>query len=132
MTDKQKARVDILHNQFIATYKDINPYKWGYEVRREWYSTHSMLEPIPKEMLPTDAQLRTFDELEDKYIAQQLAKKSEYETLIAFGESVLGRPTEKAVWEVIARTRPCGCKEAQCSFFCQYYGMENCYDEENL
>lgn len=132
MTDNQKARVQILTNWFIATHEDINPYKWGARVWEEWYSTHSMTEPIPKEMLPTDAQLRTFDELEDKYIAQQLAAKYEYETLIAFGESVLGKPTEKVVWEVIARTRPCGCKEAQCSFFCQYYGMENCYGEENL
>ena len=79
-------------------------------------------------MLPTDAQLRAFDELEDKYIAQQLAEKSEYETLIAFGESVLGKPTETVVWKVIAGARPCGCKEAQCSFFCQYYGTENCYE----
>lgn len=132
MTDKQKARVDILHNWFIGTHTDINPYKRGSEVWREWYSTHSRSEPIPKEMLPTEAQMRTFDELEDKYIAQQLAEKFEYETLIAFGESVLGKSTEKVVWEVIARTRPCGCKEAQCSFFCQYYGMENCYGKENL
>ena len=133
MTDKQKARVGIFANWFLATHEDINPYKWGSEVWREWYSTHSMSESIPKEMLPTDAQLRTFDELEDKYIAQQLAEKSEYETLIAFGESVLGKPTEKVVWEVIARTRPCGCKEAQCSFFCQYYGTENCYgNQDNL
>lgn len=132
MTDNQKARAQFFANQFRAKHKDINPYNWGSKVWRKWYSTHSMSEPIPKEMLPTDTQLRIFDELEDRYIAQRLAEKSEYETLIAFGESVLGRPTEKVVWDVIARTRPCGCKEAQCSFFCKYYGMENCYGKENL
>lgn len=114
MTDKQKARVQILANWFQALHKNENP----YIIWRDY--------PYNEPILPTEEQLREFDRAEDQYIAQRLASDYDYETLIAFGESVLGKPTEEVVWDVIARTRPCGCKEAQCSFFCMYYGKEGC------
>lgn len=126
MTDKQKARVQILANWFQALHKNENPYIKGRDIWRDWYSTHPYNEPISGILLPTEEQLREFDRAEDQYIAQRLASDYDYETLIAFGESVLGKPTEEVVWNVIARTRPCGCKEAQCSFFCMYYGKEGC------
>ena len=129
MTSKQKTRVQILSNQFLIANKSKNPYIKGAEIWRKWYNAHLYNEPIPKDKLPTEEELREFDKLQDIYIAEHLLN---YETLIAFGESVLGKPTEKAVWNVIARTRPCRCEEAQCSFFCKYYGTENCYGEENL
>ena len=128
MTDKEHARIQILYNRFRALYKDINPYIRGGDIWQEWYATHSMSEPIPKEMLPTDAELRNFDIMEARYIASNLAKNSEYSMLLAYGEWAKGQPIEETVWTVIAGTRPCGCKEAQCSFFCQYYGTENCYE----
>ena len=129
MTDKEHARIQILYNRFRALYKDINPYIRGGDIWQEWYATHSMSEPIPKEMLPTDAELRNFDIMEARYIASNLAKNSEYSMLLAYGEWAKGQPIEETVWEVIAGARPCGCKEAQCSFFCQYYGTENCVGE---
>ena len=132
MTEIESARIQILYNRFRALYKDINPYNWGGDVWREWYSTHPMSEPIPKDLLPTEDQLRHFDIMEARYIASNLAKNSEYAMLLAYGEWAKGKPIEEVVWTVIAGTRPCGCKEAQCSFFCRYYGTENCYGEENL
>lgn len=132
MTEIESARVQIWCNKFRARYKDINPYSWGGDACRKWYATHSILEPIPKEMLPTDKQLRHFDIMEALYIASNLARNSDYTTLLAYGEWAKNRPIEEAVWKVIAGTRPCGCKEGQCSFFCQYYGTENCYNKNSV
>lgn len=132
MTANQKARVQILANKFLAKHTDINPYLWGGDVWRDWYSTHPRSEPVPEHLYPTEEHLRAFDILEAKYIAANLSKDSEYSTLLAFYESVIGKPEEKEVYKIVARTRPCRCQEAQCSLFCNYYGMENCYGSEDL
>ena len=124
MTDKQKARVQILANQFIAKNKDINPHTRSAAVFDWWYSQHQKNEPIPKEMLPGPEYFEAWDVAMAQYIAEHL---KEYNTLLVFGEETQGKPKE-AISEVVARTRPCGCKEGQCSFFCQYYGTENCYN----
>lgn len=125
MTDKQKARVQILANQFIAKNKDINPHTRSAKVFDQWYSKHQRNEPIPKEMLPGPECFTAWDDAMAKYIAEHL---KDYGTLLAFWDE---EPIE-VVAEVVARRRPCRCEEAQCSCFCQYYGMENCYGEENL
>lgn len=126
MTDKQKARVQILANWFIAKNKDINPHTRSAAVFDWWYSQHQKNEPIPKEMLPGSEYFEAWDVAMAQYIAEHLR---EYNTLLAFWEETQGKPKE-AISEVVARTRPCRCEEAQCSFFCQYYGTENCYEND--
>lgn len=128
MTDKQKVRVQILANQFIAKNKDINPHTRSAAIFDWWYSHHSRNEPIPKEMLPGPEYFTAWDDAMAQYIAEHL---KDYNTLLAFWDEAQGQPRE-VIAEVVARRRPCRCEEAQCSLFCQYYGMENCYGEKNL
>ena len=131
MTANQKARVQILENNFHANFDHVNPYIRANKVFQNWYSKHTKEEPIPKELLPAECQFNYFNFLEAVYIASKLAKGLEYSTLLAYGEYVKGSPVEEAVWSVIAETRPCGCAEAQWSLFCNYYGMENCDGSED-
>lgn len=128
MTDKQKARVGILANQFIARFKEENPYSRGARVWEWWYSHHPRTEPIPKEMLPTEEQYKIWDRKEAVYVVTHL---KDYEAKLDYWQDMLGSPEEEAIAEEIARTVPCECREAQCNFFCPRYGMENCC-EDNL
>lgn len=128
MTDKQKAHVQILANQFIAKNKDTNPHTRSAAVFDWWYSKHSKSEPIPKEMLPGPEYFEAWDVAMAQYIAEHL---EEYSTLLAFWEETQGKPKE-AIGEVVARRRPCECREAQCSIFCCEYGKENCYGKKDL
>ena len=127
MTDKQNMRLAILSNQFIARFKDENPYSRGAKVWEWWYSKHQRDEPIPKELLPTEEQYREWDRKEAEYIATRL---KDYEAKLAYWQSMLGSPVADTIAGVIARTVPCECREAQCSVFCPRYGMENCCENE--
>lgn len=132
MTDKLKARIQILYNRFNAQFKQGNPYTRGAKVWDWWYSQHGLTsqEPIPKEMLPTDEDYIEWDCKEAEWIASQLTS---YNALLEYWESTKREKPREAIGRVVARTRPCEYREAQCNFFCQYYGTENCYgNQDNL
>ena len=125
MTANQNALIQILAHQFHIQNKPENPHIRSSKVFEEWYSTRGMLsnEPIPEEMLPTKEEYLEWDRKEAEYIATHL---KDYATLLACWEDSIGTPVEDVIAEVVAGTRPCGYAEAQCSFFCNYYGLEDC------
>ena len=125
MTDNLKARTQILANQFIAKNKDENPYTRGARVWEWWYNKHGMdsLEPIPKELLPTEEQYKEWNCKEAKYIVEHL---TDYDAKLAYWQSMLNSPVADTIARVIAETVPCECREAQCSYFCSCYGTEYC------
>ena len=125
MTDKLKARIDILYNQLMAKCKDENPHIRAGRTWEWWYSKHSYTVPIPKELLPTEEQYREWDRKEAEYITTHL---TDYEAKLAYWYSMQNSPVADTIAGVIARTVPCECREAQCSVFCSRYGMENCRD----
>ena len=126
MTANQNARIQILEHSFRIQQKLENPHIRSSRVFEEWYSTRGLLsnEPIPEEMLPTKEEYLEWDREEAEYVATHL---KDYATLLAYWENSIGKPIEETVTRVVAETRPCRYQEAQCSFFCNYYGMENCY-----
>ena len=127
MTDKLKARIDILYNQLVAKCKDENPHIRAARTWDWWYTKHSRAVPIPKELLPTEEQFLAWEHKEAEYITTYL---TDYNAKLAYWYSMKDSPVADTIAGVIARTVPCECREAQCSVFCPRYGKENCREND--
>lgn len=126
MTDNQKACVQFLSDEFDRIHKATNPYIKSGELFHSWYRSHPSTEPIPTELLPTGEQFINYDIRQAIYVASQIMGNYDYGTLLAYEKWAQGKPIEEAVRSVVDAARPCECTERQCSFFCKFYGVEDC------
>ena len=125
MTDNQKAHVEFYNWQFETKFKDKNPYILGAKVWEWWYFTHTIdsKEAIPRDLLPTDEQYKEWDCKQVEYVASHLKS---YTDLLSYWAETKRKDLKDTIAGVVARTRPCGCVEAQCNLFCPYYRTESC------
>ncbi len=132
MTDNLRVRAQNLMERFDFCTSPRNPYTKGGEAFRKWYSEHSRSEPIPEGMLPTEEELRAYDQERREFIANGLYKECGYSGLKEYYEGCKEKRMRETVKAILERERPCMSGDAQCTFDCCAFGKEECYGKENL
>lgn len=132
MTGKVKAHAQILAETFDFCTSLRNPYKRGGDVFQKWYSEHPRSEPIPEGMLPTEEELRAYDQERRQHIANGLLKDCGYSGLREYFEECKEKKMRAVVQEILERECPCMSGDRQCSFDCFAFGKEDCYGKKNL
>jgi len=98
--------------KFMVNNRCRNPYNIGARVFREWYVTHLDGEPIPEDMVPTQEMYDAWDQELERYVLAGLRERFGYEGL---REAYLHYAWGGVLCE----------GDGQCSFDCEYYGV-NC------